>query len=251
MVTIRKLLDQHLPTHYIDDRLAWGAQASAYEDRIRQALTSGETVVLVELEDDLGLLSGLDASQVVNVDHHGELAGQDRPTALEQVFKLLRLPDSAWTREFELVAANDRGHVAAMLERQASQKELEKIRSLDRAAQGITRDEERVGRLAAANAETVLNGWLTLVRLPHSRTATVTDVLQRELGGPGYENLLISCPDSVMFYGQGQAIAALREKFPDGFWGGELPVRGFWGRSVATGRNDLVNALSQVARKEP
>lgn len=248
MVTIRKLLEQHVPGQFEDDGLSWGAKASAYRDRIMQALATGRIVVLVELEDDLGLLAA-DSQRpavdptVVKVDHHGELAGRNRPTALEQVFQLLQLPTSAWTRWHELVAANDRGHVRAMLESGATQQELQAVRAADRSAQGITADQEAAGRQATERAEILLDGSLTLVHLPHDRTATVTDVLDQNLGGPGFENLLVLCPESAMFFGSGQAIEALRAAFPNGFYGGDLPERGFWGLATAKNQHELLSVL--------
>jgi len=251
MVTIRELLERHAPGQFEDDSLGWGAKASAYRDRIERALAAGRIVVLVELLDDMGLLAShgkelaeAETTTVINVDHHGELAGHDRPTALEQVFQLLRLPRTAWTRWHELVAANDRGHVRAMLERGATPQELRNIRAADRAAQGITSEQEDAGRQAAARAESLLDGKLTLVHLPHSRTATVTDALDAELGGPGYENLLVFCPDSVMFYGNGRAIKVLRAMFPEGFFGGDLPAVGFWGLAAPGEPERFLSALS-------
>ena len=49
-------------------------------------------VVLVELDDDLGLSGGPDAVRVVAIDHHGNRAGADRPTSLEQGFERLDRP---------------------------------------------------------------------------------------------------------------------------------------------------------------
>ncbi len=244
MVTIRELLERHVSGQVVDDGLSWGAKASAYSVPIRESLAIGRTVVLVELQDDLGLLTGPAAAQVVNVDHHGDLAGHDRPTALEQVFQLLGLSPDAWTRWQALVAANDRGHVAAMRKLDATQEELVQVRAADRTAQGITPEQEDAGRLAAERAERFHDGWLTVVELPHHRTATVTDALQPELGGPGYQNLLVFCPANVMCFGEASAIAALRDAFPGGFWGGELPARGFWGLSARPDRSALLLVLS-------
>lgn len=246
MVAIRELLEQHAPGQYFDDNLAWGARLSNYEQQIERELGAGRTVVLIELIDDIGLLTGPHAATVINVDHHGELAGHDQPTALEQVFQLLELPNAEWTRWYELVAANDRGHVPAMLQCGASQAELQQVRAADRAAQGITSDEESIGREASQQAETQLDGRLTVVHLPHSRTATVTDSLDRHLGGPGFENLVVYCPDSVMFYGDGRIIDVLRSTHADGYFGGDLPERGFWGISRALSPPELQAVIARA-----
>lgn len=246
MVTIRELLERHAPGQYLDRGLSWGAKASAYAGPIAESLAEGKTVVLVELPDDLGLLDGPDGARIIAVDHHGHSAGQDRPTALEQVYQLLRLPPNAWTRWHALVAANDRGHVRALQTLGATREEIERVRAADRAAQGITPDQETVGRRSAAQAQTRWDGALTVVELPHERTATVTDALEPPLGGPGYQNLLVLCPDMVMFYGEGAAIDALRATWPDGFYGGELPARGFWGYPEKRDREQLLAILAPV-----
>ncbi|MGH8563133.1 MAG: hypothetical protein ACREXW_03240 [Gammaproteobacteria bacterium] len=197
MVTIRALLQAHAPTMFYDKGLAWGARASAYQGEIEGALAEGKTPVFIELENDLGLDP---ATTIVIVDHHGERAGAEEPTSLHQVFRLLGLPAAAWTHWHELVAANDRGHIPALLEAGATQEEIVRVRAADRAAQGITPEEEAQGERAAACAETLLKGKLTITRLPHSRTATVADRLHHALGEPGYKNLLVLCPHEVDFF---------------------------------------------------
>ncbi len=225
MVTIRDLLHQVAPERVHDKRLAWGAKASAYAEEIRQALEQDFTPVLVELVDDLGL----DATTILVADHHGERAGERQPTSLHQIFALLGLPPEGWTRWFELVAANDRGYISALIEMGATLEEIVEVRAADRAAQGITPEEETAGARAVAQAQTVANGRLTIVRLPHARTATVADRLQPELGGPGYQNLLVYGPEQVNFFGSGKLVRALDNQFPGGWYGGALPARGFWG----------------------
>jgi hypothetical protein len=145
---------------------------------------------------------------------------------------LLCLPPERWTRWFDLVAANDRGYIPALVKIGATREEISKVRTAGRVAQGITPKEEAEGERAVAHAKTIANGMLTVVRLPHSRTATVTDRLQPELGGAGYENLLVYCPDQVNLFGSGALILALNEKFPGGWYGGALPTRGFWGHEA-------------------
>jgi len=68
---------------------------------------------------------------------------------------------------------------------------------------------------------------LLVVRLPHGRSATVTDPLA--LGGGGAEDILVLMPGSIGYFGTGAAIMALDAAFPGGWRGGALPARGFWG----------------------
>ena len=136
-----------------------------------------------------------------------------------------------WTRHMLLVAANDRGHIVAMQEADATLSEIHSIRAEDRRAQGVTLEDERQARIAVQAATTVANWNLTVMRLPHSRTSSAADAMEISLGGPGYQNLLICTPDTANFFGAGRLIDVLRSTFPDGWYGGELPVRGFWGRN--------------------
>jgi len=243
MVTIRDLLQEVAPGRFYDKALTWGAATSAYQQEITETLVCGLTPVCVELADDMDLAS----SRVIFVDHHGEHAGEDQPTSLHQVFDLLGLPYERWTRWFELVAANDRGYIPALVAMGATREEIVKVRAADRAAQRITPEEEAAGEHAIALAKTIANGRLTVVHLSHSHTATVTDRLQPELGGPGYENLLVYCPDQVNFFGAGELVLELDERFPGGWYGGALPARGFWGHMTPV--PDVLPALLGHIRK--
>jgi len=248
MLTIRELLRVHAPDRFCDKNLSWGARASDYRVEIDEAIKNGATPVLVELENDLGLktfphpdplpegegekIRGPfpdDEGGVIIIDHHGPLAGVDRPTSLHQVFALLGLPPGLWTRRIELVAANDRGHIKGMLEVGATMEEVVAIRAADRAAQGISTEQEDQAAGAVLSAERLCHGRLTIVRLPHNRTAAVADRLAPELGGPGYDNLLVVSPDEVNVYGCGALISALAVRFPGGWYGGSLPEQGFFG----------------------
>jgi len=244
MQAIRRLLEETAPGRFHDKHLGWGAGAAAYRQEIAHVLSAGLTPVLVELQDDLGL----DLGRVVIVDHHAERAGSDKPTSLQQIFALLGLPAERWTRWFALVAANDRGHIAEMLGLGATPEEIVQVRAADRAAQGISPEEERAGEEAVSYAETLAQGRLTLVRLPHAHTATVTDRFDQALGGPGFENLIVLSPEEANFFGSGELVAAIDRHFPGGWYGGALPQNGFWGRD-GSGEEVLMFLLDQLGEK--
>jgi len=243
MLAIRELLQTHAPDFFCDRGLSWGARASDYRAEIDEAMRNGYTPVLVELENDLGL-EPHPLGAVIIVDHHGPLAGADKPTSLHQVFALLGLPPEAWTRRMELVAANDRGHIRGLFDAGASMDEIIEIRAADRAAQGITAEQEQQAADASLSAEISCNGRLTVVRLPHSRTAAVADRMAPELGGPGYDNLLVVSPGEFNFYGCGSLISALAERYPGGWYGGSLPERGFFG--IAPVPPDFVEKVTEI-----
>ncbi len=227
MVTIRELVARHTPCVIHDRLLRWGAKASDYHAEIAAALEVGAVPVLIELKLDLPLPT----DRIRIIDHHGPQAGHDRPTSLEQVFALLNLPDTLWDRHLQLVAANDRGHIPAMLELDASRQEIESIRQLDRRAQGITKAEEQAAEAAMKQLDYLLNNRLIVARLPHNKTAALVDRLQLRQGGAGGGNILVFSPHEVNFFGDGEAVHALDSEFPGGWYGGDLPAKGFWGLS--------------------
>ena len=212
----------------VDKHLGWGAAASAYTEEIAQALSAGKTPVLVEL-------SGAEAiAGAIVVDHHNENAG--KPASILQVLDLLGMEPS---RRQQLIAANDAGYIPGMLALGATAEEVAEVRLLDRSAQGITPEQETEAERAIAAAETV-NG-VTIVRMAHSKTATVCD----RLFNPEKEQrlLILSGDGESNFFGNGELCLALQgkdtgEKTEQGYtiyshfggWvGGNLPKSGFWG----------------------
>lgn len=242
MATIRSLLEAHAPGRFTDKGLAWGARVSDYRDEITAALNRGETPVLIELADDLPA-DAFDRRACVIVDHHGTRAGADQPTSLEQVFALLALPAEAWTRELALIAANDKDHIRGLRALGATGDEVRTIRAGDRRAQGVSEAEEAAALAAIAQRQVI--GRLTRVTLPHDRSTAVADLLEPDLGGPGYADLLVEMPTKLAFFGDGATIKWLAAEAPGSWFGGALPARGFWGTVLPLGdeRDRLITAL--------
>lgn len=237
MVEIEKLLRDRQPSDppysLCAKRLPWGAGISAYRAEAEAALARGDMLVLVELRNDLNLPT----DRIVEVDHHGERAGADKPTSIEQVYTLLGRPRpraSAARRRLELVIANDRGYIPGLLAARATPAEAAAIRAKDRRAQGITTAEEEAAAEAAARRQTLNDGDLTIVELPHDRFAAVSDRLHQGLGGPGYRSLLILGYSEAQYDGSGNVVARLSAAVPGSWCGGALPQRGFWGCRYAS-----------------
>jgi len=229
MTEIRHLLEQHAPGRYCDKRLAWGAKFSDYTDDIAATLDAGDTPVFIELIDDLPP-EAFDRARAAVIDHHGPLAGHDRPTSIEQLFARLGLPQTQWTPRLALIAANDRGHIAAMKEMGASTAEMAAIREEDRAAQGVTvEDEVEAERAIAARRS---EGRLTIVETVSRTSSAIADQMHVDLGGPGYERLIVVMPGKFAAFGDGAMITALAAAFPGSYWGGDLPRAGFWGMDL-------------------
>ena len=104
-------------------------------------------------------------------------------------------------------------------------KVVSKVRTLDRAAQGISQEQESIAEEAIAKKE-VLNENSYLVRMSHSKTSTVCD----RLFGT-YKNLLIISEDGeVNFFGSGKVINKIKDLVPGSWCGGDIANdNGFWG----------------------
>lgn len=232
MMAIARLLRDERAV-FSDAGLAWGARATAYGEAIGAAVDAGDMPVLVELADDLP--PGIDRERLAVIDHHGSLAGSDRPSSLRQVFDRLGLDAARWTRECALVAANDVGHIAGMVAIGASPEEIMRIRAMDRAAQGVTRLDEAEARRGIERRRRI--GRLTVVKTASERTSPVTDLLDETHGGDGAAELLVFTPSGSHFFGSGAVVAALSGDA--GCWyGGALPQRGFWGNDRPAGEKD-------------
>ncbi len=243
MVTIRELIAQHSAAIIHDKRLNWGAKTSDYEQEINDTLKIGATPVLIELKEDLDLPQ----DKICIIDHHGPLAGHAQPTCLEQIFTLLNLSKNLWTRHLQLVAANDRGHISAMQEIGASQEEIQLIRRQDRQAQGITETEEQAAVAALDKMDYLLDGRLIVAHLPHSKTAALVDRLQTGLSDDSGKNILVFSPNEVNFFGEGSVVNELAKHYPQGWYGGDLPTKGFWGMSSENSqKHALIAVLEDV-----
>ena len=169
---------------YIDKDLKWGAKIDDYKDEIKKILEDEKIPVAVEL-------SGADKVEgVVDIDHHGEKS--HRPAAISQVMDRAGLKMSFID---ELIAANDSAYIPGMeTKMEEHRKDFEArigldgferlknklinlIRAKDRQIQGITKEHEEQAEAAVKQLENSCGGLLTIVRMLHSKTATVADRL--------------------------------------------------------------------------
>lgn len=184
METIKNLLNKQ-GVAYSDAGLAWGASTSKYGDEIEKVAEDGKTPVIIELAIDSKL-----PENTVNVDHHNENA--NKPASILQVCELLGVEP---TRKMQLVAANDSGYIPAMLAMGASKEEIALIRYQDRSCQGITAEQEKQAEEALQHTQEICG--VTIVMLPHSKTATITD---RLFDQSKPQNLLIISADGETNY---------------------------------------------------
>lgn len=206
----------------------WGASWDGLEpevkEKIKEYKNKGYKIFGVELQ-------GQAPEGAVNIDHH-IYDGDDRSnekSSLEQVAELI---DHELTLYEQFVSANDKGFIPKMIElaktrnlsKEETQKLIEKVRLQDRAAQGITPEQEEIAEKAIQEAE--ISDSLTVVHMAHSKTSTVCDRLWGQ-----YKNLLIVSSDGeVNFFGERRVIETLSNLVEGSWSGGDLDHdNGFWG----------------------
>lgn len=174
---------------FFDRHLNWeNAILSAYRKELEKYGNQPETTIFgVELQDD-GIASRY--TNYVRIDHHGDYNGH--PSSLEQIATLLECPLTRWQ---SLVAANDSEYIPGMLKMGAVQEEIDRIRREDRAAQGVTQnDEQLAGKAIAENLEEYAN--LKIVRAFSDCFSPICDRLWP------YESLLVYTDKALCYYGK-------------------------------------------------
>ncbi len=164
--------------NFIDKKLSWGAKLSAYQD----FFDSDGTFVGIELIEDIKT-----PQKYVAIDHHNERSGE--PASIEQVAELLGIKLTYYQ---QIVAANDKGYIPAMRALKASEAEIQSIRRKDRAAQGVTEQDELWGEEAVSNLE-----WrkdVVVVYTKSDRFSPVTDRLE-------VDKLIVYNDHSLNYYG--------------------------------------------------
>ena len=224
MARIAAVLDENNVSFWFKE-LKWGeAKASVYADEIAAAAAEGKRVVLVELEVDITVPEG-----TIVVDHHGSRSGE--PASLLQVLALIGVTP---TRRDELFAANDAAWFDGLMAAGATREEMLEVRAADRAAQGITREQENEAE-RALTAPVEMIGNVRVIRMAHSKCAPVGDRLAVSAitaGKPIPQYLVLSQDGEVNFSGDGALCVALKDKFQGWNGGVRLGKSGetaYWG----------------------
>lgn len=133
MITIRDILDER-GISYVDKALQWqDAFLSKYSKELETYSRCKKTTIYgIELKEDITL-----PQNYISIDHHNDKSSL--LSSLEQVAKVLKYDMNQWQN---LVAANDRGYIPAMIRMGASQEQINDIRKKDRCAQGIKEKDE-------------------------------------------------------------------------------------------------------------
>lgn len=186
MLIIKQMLEEREDSVVIDKHLRWdNAKLSAYQQDLQNYL--GNTIYGIELQEDI-----TPSANYILIDHHNNR--DDRQSALEQVAEVLGV---SLNRDQQLVAANDKGYILAMKALQATDDEITDIRSRDRAAQGVTEEEEKLAEKSISeNMERC--GCLIIIKSLTSRFSPICDRLFP------YNRLLIYTDSEWMYYGEGK-----------------------------------------------
>ena len=186
MQVIRETLERE-GLAYSDHGLSWkNALLSSYSEEIAEAERNGQDIYGIELR--LGDKEREPAGYHV-IDHHNDMSG--KASSIEQVYELLGLE---MDERAKIVAANDKGYIQGMMEMGLTQEEAMAIRQEDRAAQGVTDDDERQAEEAIKGKRSM--GILTVVRSATSRFSAVTDKLWP------YRRLLVYTDKELMYSGE-------------------------------------------------
>jgi len=187
MITIKQMLEGREDCVVIDKYLRWdNAKLSKYQQELKSL--PEHTIYGIELQEDI-----VPPTNYHRIDHHNDW--DSKPSVLEQVAQIL---DVELNRYQKLVAANDKGYISAMQQLSATEEEIADIRKRDRAAQGVTEQEEKLAELSLAQ-HLCKYGGLFVVKSQTSRFSPICDRLFP------YQRLLIYTDSEWMYYGAGKA----------------------------------------------
>ncbi len=176
MITIKEILEQNC-IKFIDKNLLWGAKLSDYNDELKKY--TNYTIYGIELELDIDA-----PNNYIEIDHHNK--NNNKPSSIEQVAKIL---DIKLDRYQQLVSANDSGYIPAMKKINATSKEINNIRLLDRQAQGITKKDEHLAMKTLENNNS---------NIIYSYTQHFSSIADRVYNK--YKNYIIYNDTKIVFY---------------------------------------------------
>jgi len=229
MITIRSLLVQNNAL-FIDKNLEWNsARISMFKDVLFDPSNADKIIYGIELTDNH--LFPL-PTNYKSIDHHNERGNEK--TSLEQVADIL---GTALTHDQQLVAANDRGYIPAMVEMGATPEEIKDIRHRDQQAIGVTANDILLAKESIARNLQVV-GEVLVVRALTSRFTVISDFLYP------YKNLLIYKDSELTVFGHLSLKLQKRTEFHElkPYYRGDSS-NGFWGFSNCTVTEEIVTQI--------
>lgn len=171
---------------FIDKRLSWeNAYVSRYLDDLNNYKSDDYTFYGIELIEDVPV-----PENYIKIDHHNELCNM--PSSLEQVAAILGYK---LNRKQCLIAANDSNYIAGMFQLGATRVEVDEIRRLDRAFQGVTDMQEKQA-VEDLKRNLVCIDDLYIVFTSLDRFSPITDRLYP------YKHLIIYNDSEMVYYGE-------------------------------------------------
>ncbi|HEC99339.1 MAG TPA: hypothetical protein ENN18_03020 [Proteobacteria bacterium] len=244
MVEIKNIL-QSARERLFDKSLSWGAALSSYEEEIAK-VPSDIIPVFIELKADCSYPENSEF-----IDHHGEGAGKDKKTSIEQIAEMLGIELNRYQK---LISANDRGHIRGMKELCPTDKEITEIRAMDRKAQGVAEEDERLAEESIERHLQRIADNAVIVSSLTNKTSPVFDRLYDK-----YNHIFVFTPDGEMNYsGSGEMVCHLvrkyewkkKEDLSIEFWyGGDLPDYGFFGTKTPLAKKEIQDMINDYEKR--
>ena len=171
-----------------DHNLQWGAKLSDYQTLFNNT----QTFVGIELIPDI-----TPPLHYIEIDHHN--TNSHKKSALEQIIELLENDLNLkieFSRDLQLIAANDKGYIPGMFAMGATQEEVADIRHRDRNAQGVTEEDELLA-MQSIRENCTYEGGLTVIKSLTTKFSAITDRMYP------CEQLLIYTDHELNYYGEG------------------------------------------------
>lgn len=229
MDIIRQLLIEHSCV-FFDKNLMWdNARLSAYSDVL--TLWNDKEFVGIELEADVDV-----PARFIDVNHHNDRSVEK--SSVEQVAELLGVSLNRYQR---LVAANDKGHIAAMKDMGATEAEIVAIRQEDRRCQGVSRADEDVAEKDVSRARVVKDTVLVKTRLTHF--SPIVDRLT------SFQKIIVYSEQEMTYYGNdcSRVIELFQDELKEekAYFGGS-PARYFGIKSGVMEPEEIVTCIQKI-----
>jgi hypothetical protein len=245
MVTIKDILKEK-NLSFFDNNLKWGAKLSEYKKELSE-LSSDQIPVFIELNLDIDY-----PEKTIIIDHHGDKAGKDKKTSIEQVAELLNIE---LNRKQKLISANDKDYIWGMMDLGATEEEIKHIRKRDREAQGVTEDDEINAELSIQHYLKRLSKNVVLIYSLTEKTSPIIDRIYKY-----YIHIFIISPSDILTYsGTGKGVELLKDYYdelkkdkPDiDYWfGGNLPIRGYFGSKHKLTEKEVIRVMKHIMENE-
>ncbi|MFW5852320.1 MAG: hypothetical protein ACOCWB_08855 [Bacteroidota bacterium] len=236
MVTIQNILNSKqtecLPKKE-EELPKWGASIDMYKHILDDEKYKSYDIYAVELTEPPGWKK---PDNLTIIDHHGEK--EKSLSSLEQV--AVKIGHTLSDQE-KLIAVNDKSYITGMIEFGATMEEIYDIRRKDRAAQGVTADDEKKAQDSIKLK--INNDDVIVVKSSTQRFSAITDRLYP------YSKLLIYTNNEIVYYGinKNKLVSKFDKEISDKLvyhGGGDNGFIGF--TSTFLEKNDITESINKI-----